>query len=144
MAHTGGLAGRRALMDVAEQFGTWRSSRKRGEKIPRGLWQAAVRLAGHYSLDEIAATLSLDFGRLEKRVEAVTGARKRPGGSTAPVGYRGFVEVGTLGAGYPDGCTIEAVDRSGNKLSIHLKGSGCAQATEAAMRVATALWSNGR
>ena len=144
MARTRGGIGRRTLMDVEEQFRTWRSSRKRGQKIPRGLWQAAIELAGQYSLDEIATTLELNHGRLEKRVEATAHRQKRPSGTGAAAGHNRFVEVGAIGAGYPGECTVEAEDGDNKKLTVHLKGSECAQAVEIASYVAKELWSTSR
>ena len=64
MVQAGSSIGRRALLDVEEQFRLWRRNRKRGEKISKELWQAAVELAEQYSLDEISAVLGLDCERL--------------------------------------------------------------------------------
>lgn len=143
MARTGGSTGRRALTELEERFRSWRGTRKRGEKIPRTLWQSAVELVGPYSLEEIAAALSLDLGRLRKRVELTVHARKRPGGTASVVGHRGFVEVEPLlEAGYRDECTVEAEDGRGKKVTIHLRGS--ASVVEIATRIAKELWSTDR
>jgi hypothetical protein len=128
-------------MDVEEQFRSWRGSRKRGQKIPRGLWQSAVELAEQFSLDEIAATLALNYERLEKRVEATARREKNSSGTGAASGHGRFVEVAATGAGYLGECTVEAEDGACKKLTVHLKGSECAQAVEIATRVARELWS---
>ena len=144
MAQAGSSIDRRALLDVEEQFRSWRRSRKRGEKIPIGLWQAAVALAEQYSLDELSAALALDRERLEKRVEAALDRQSCPGSPTAATGHRVFMELGTLSTGYADECTVEVEDGAGKKLRMHFKGNGCAQAFEIARCVTNALWSAGR
>ena len=143
MARTNDIGNPGTLKDVAEQFDAWRDSRKRGEKIPQTLWQASVALSDRYSLETIASALTLDLGRLQKRVKA-SAVRTRVSDLGSSANSSGFVEVGTLGAGYADECRIEAIDRSGAKVSMHLKGGGCTQASEIATRIATALWGTGR
>jgi len=136
MARTDGLPGRQALLEVEEQLRSWRGSRKRGEKVPRELWRAAVELADRYSLDEIASTLALNRGRLEKHVKASARTAERPRSWVSTAG-QGFVEVGALSAGYPDECTVEAEDGAGRKLTVHLRGDGCRHAID----IAKAFWS---
>ena len=145
MARTDGSDDRRALMDVAERFRTWRRTRKHGEKIPLSLWQVAVELAGQYALDEIAVTLALDRERLNKRIETTAHRRSRASGTPLSASRGGFVEVASLaGAGYPDECTLEADDGEGKKLTLHLRGWGCAHAIELSTRIAKELWSTDR
>ena len=144
MAQAEKSIGRRALLDVEKQFRSWRRNRKRGEKIPIELWQAAVELAGQYSLDEISAALTLDCERLEKRVENASDRLPRPSGPTAATSHRGFMEVGTLSTSHPDECTVEVEDDAGKKLRMHFKGNGCAQAFELSRCITNALWSAGR
>jgi len=144
MAQAQRSIGRQTLLDVEEQFRSWRRDRKRGEKIPIELWQSAVELTGQYSLDDISAALALDYGRLEKRVEAVSHRQTCPSGDAAAASDRRFMEVGTLSTSYPDECTVEVEDGAGKKLKMHLRGDGCAQAFEIARCVANALWSMGR
>ncbi len=139
MVRSDGSHGRQGLMELEERLRSWRGSRKRGEKVPRELWQAAVALASRYSLDEIASTLALNRGRLEKQVK--TSART-PEGPRVSVSTRGqgFVEVGALSAGNLDECTVEAEDGAGRKLTVHLRGGGCRHAIE----IAKVFWSVSR
>ena len=141
MARRKGPVDRPTLVEVEEQFRSWRGSRKRGQKIPGELWQAAVELTEQYSLDEIATTLGLSYGRLEKRVETATRRQKGANGTGAASGHDGFVEVGTIGSDYRGECTVEAEDGGCKKLTVRLKGSGCAQAVEIVRCVAKELWS---
>jgi len=140
MARRDGSNGRQVLMDVEEQFRSWRGNRRRGEKIPRELWHAAVELSDRHTLDEIASTLALNRERLEKHVGATVRTQERPRTPVLDAGHGGFVEVGALSAGYPDECTVEAEDGAGRKLIVHLRGDGCRHAIE----IANAFWSLGR
>ena len=139
MARRDGSIGREALMEVEKRFRTWRGSRKRGEKIPRELWRAAVELTDGYSVEEIASSLALHCGRLEKRVKATARTEERPRASVSTAG-QGFVEIGALSAGYRDECTVEAEDGAGRKLTLHLRGEGCKYTIE----IAKVFWSLGR
>ena len=130
--------GRGALRDVEEQFRSWRKNRKHGGKIPLELWQAAVDLAKQYSLDEISTALSLDYGRLEKRVEAASHSQSRSSGESA--GRSRFMDAGTLRASSPGECAVEVEDGAGKKFRMHLRGDGCTQALEIARYVTNALW----
>ena len=120
---------RGALAEAERRFGAWREGRRRGQKIPKELWQAAVDLVGRYSPEQVADRLKLNNRRLEKHLEARHGGgveEQRSQGTRAT----GFVEVGRLGDGYADECTIEAEERSGWRLVVRLNGGACAQATE--------------
>ena len=128
---------RNVLADMERRLGAWRESRRRGQRIPRELWQTAVELSEHFSLAELADRLALNYERLEKRVEAGRAQRPVQERQTAPVPGTGFVEVARLGDGCPEACTIEADDGSGMKLSVRLNGGACARAAE----IVQALWS---
>ena len=122
--------GRRALMNLEEKFRSWRGSRRRGEKIPLELWHAAVELADHHTLDDIASTLELNRERLEKQVRATARTQERPRKPAFEAGHRGFVEVEASSPGYPDECTVESEDGTGRKLTMHLRGDGCRHVLE--------------
>jgi len=140
MTRRDGSNGRQVLMNVEEQFRSWRGSRRRGEKIPRELWHAAVELADRHTLDEIASTLALNRERLEKQVRATARTQERPRTPVLEAGHGGFVEVEAPSAGYPDECTVESEDGSGRKLTMHLRGDGCRHALE----ISKAFWGLGR
>jgi len=139
MARKNGLLVRQSLAEVEKRFRSWRDGRKRGEKIPQELWSAAVGLTERYSLDEIASTLTLHRGRLEKRVKAATRAQDRPRASVSKVD-QGFIDVGTLCGDYREACTVESEDGEGRTLTMHLHGAGCRQVID----IAKAFWSSGR
>ena len=99
---------------LAERFKTWRGSRRRGERIPEGLWQAAVELARRHGLSATAAMLKLSYYELKRRLGA--GSTSPPGGSRASV----FVEVPAMPLP-PRGeeCgTVELVQAGGARLIL--------------------------
>jgi hypothetical protein len=56
------------LNEVAEAFEQWRATRKRRDRIPESLWEAAGELAPFYSTFKISKTLRLDFKELKRRI----------------------------------------------------------------------------
>jgi len=57
-----------SLESVEEKFQSWRSTRKRGERIPSSLWEMAVSLADRYSVGLISRTLNLGWPSFQKRL----------------------------------------------------------------------------
>ena len=51
------------------RFQAWRGERKLGERIPRPLWDLAVRLAKLHGVSRTATALGLDYYTLKKRAE---------------------------------------------------------------------------
>ena len=72
---------------LAQRFETWRASRRRGERIPEELWQAAAERARRHGLSATAALLKLSYYDLKHRL--VAGGTSGRRGARAPV----FVEV---------------------------------------------------
>ena len=99
---------------LAQRFKAWRSSRRRGERVPEELWQAAVELARRQGLSATAAMLKLSYYDLKSRLAA--GGPSRSDGSGAAV----FVEVPAI-ALPPRGeeCgTVELVQAGGARLIL--------------------------
>ena len=105
------------LSEARSQFERWRTSRKRGTRIPEGLWRAAVEAARDHGVSKAAQTLGLDYYGLKKRLES-TAAVSESEGSTGP----GFVEI-PLFASAPE-CVLELEDAEGARLRIELV-DGC-------------------
>ncbi|MBW8004130.1 MAG: transposase family protein [Planctomycetes bacterium] len=135
-------AERRTLTEVEKQFRSWRSSRKRGSRIPQRLWQAAAELSEQHPISDIALTLGLDYTRLRRRVEPLPSLRTQLASDEVRPGRAGvrFVEVGMVPGRGTGECSVEAEDGRGKKLKMHLKGASCAEAVE----IAKALWGIGR
>ncbi|MDA1277154.1 MAG: hypothetical protein O2960_24335 [Verrucomicrobia bacterium] len=49
------------LQTVAQRLNAWRSTRRRGQRIPEDIWMAAVTLARAQGLNATAAALRLKF-----------------------------------------------------------------------------------
>src|SRR6516164_3264659 len=67
------------------RFEAWRRERKLGERIPRPLWDLAVRLAKVHGVSRTATALGLDYYGLQRRI----GTAAAPAPSSNPA----FVEV---------------------------------------------------
>lgn len=57
-----------SLQAVRDLFEHWRSTRKKKERIPTNLWEAAVDLSTSCTTFRIAKTLRLDFKELRRRI----------------------------------------------------------------------------
>ncbi|MEE9161491.1 MAG: hypothetical protein V3U35_00840 [Candidatus Neomarinimicrobiota bacterium] len=101
---------------VRQRLERWRRTRKKRSRIPEGLWNAAVQLAGRYGVNKTAQSLRLNYYELKKRLDAAPRA--------APVGREpiaSFVELASP-ALVPE-CLVELESPSGTKMRIHLKGT---------------------
>ena len=58
------------LESVIKQFEYWRASRKKRERIPEHLWDAAVCLCSDNSVSQITQILRLNYNDLKKKVLA--------------------------------------------------------------------------
>ena len=57
------------MQAVSVLFDEWRGTRKKRDRIPERLWQAAVELSPSYSTCEISKALRLDFKELKRRID---------------------------------------------------------------------------
>jgi len=57
-----------SLQATREAFEQWRSTRKKRDRIPDDLWEAAVDLSSSYSTCRIAKELRLDYKELKRRI----------------------------------------------------------------------------
>ena len=56
------------MQAVTVLFDQWRSTRKKRDRIPESLWEAAADLSPSYSTCQISKTLRLDFNELKRRI----------------------------------------------------------------------------
>ena len=95
------------------RFQAWRGERKLGERIPRPLWDLAVRLAKLHGVSRTATALGLDYYGLQRRTRAVA--------APAPSSNPAFVEVqAPIVAGKE--CRLEFDNGAGATLRVHLVG----------------------
>jgi len=77
------------LEDVARHIEQWRSSKKKGERVPQQLWSEALGLVDTYGISRISRTLRLSYTEFDKRRGIIEAGQRRqePGEDTA------FVEI---------------------------------------------------
>ena len=95
------------------RFQAWRRERKLGERIPRPLWDLAVRLAKLHGVSRTATALGLDYYGLQRR----TGTDAAPAPSSNPA----FVELpAPILVGKE--CRLEFDNGAGATLRVQLVG----------------------
>jgi hypothetical protein len=101
---------------VARGLEVWRTSAKRGRRIPEGLWAEAASLARTYGVSRVSAALSLSYYDLQRR------ARGRRGAKTQTAAQPTFIQlpVPTVGANLDHRGTVELVHDSGSRLILRL------------------------
>ena len=102
-----------AIDEVRSRFEAWRQNRQGRERIPDELWSAAIELARKNGINQTAAELHLDGGKLKRLM-----ARKVTSGKSAPA----FVELLPPRAVSLSECSIE-LEGSRGKIRIQLKGA---------------------
>jgi hypothetical protein len=77
------------LEEVARHVEQWRSSKKKGERIPQRLWNEALGLVDTYGISRVSRVLRLSYAELNKRRGIIEAEQRRqePGEDTA------FVEI---------------------------------------------------
>lgn len=122
------------LNAVIDAFKRWRDEKRPGEKIPQGLWQAAVSLHPRYSVYQISRALHLDFVDLRDRVGS--GKKVRAKGEKGAQ----FVQLPmAMGGGGVADCRVKV--RGGGKVRITVKLRAAAPGT--VLELLRELWSRG-
>ena len=105
------------LKQFQAQFENWRKTRKRRGFIPEALWDAAISLAGPYSLHQISKGLRLNQTSLKERVE---GSRNVTPEEAIP---NIFIELPPLNQPLlSEEFSLDLENATGAKMSIHVKG----------------------
>ena len=110
-----------ALQKARERFEAWRETRTQGDRIPKRLWNLAVKTAAKHGRHKTARALRLDYMGLKRRMPGVV--VKATGKSKAP----SFVEVRGADALSTGECVAWVEDPCGAKLRIDLRGLDAAQ-----------------
>jgi len=123
-----GLVGGRGLEDLEQRFKRWRESRKRGDRIPTQLWEAAAEMAREHGVPRIANRLRLNAVFLNRRME---GAASQAPASNADKVDTEFVELFAApplaaAAAVMRECVIELENERGAKMRVELNGAGLA------------------
>ena len=105
------------LKQVQAQFETWRKTRKSHGLIPEALWDAAISLAGPYSLHQISKGLRLNQTSLKERVKASRNVTPEESSPTA------FIELPPLNKPpISEEFSLDMENTVGAKMKIHVKG----------------------
>ena len=101
------------LLQAWRRFRAWRQRRSLGSRIPRPLWDLALRLVNRHGVSRTAAVLGLDYYSLKKRADSAA----RELASSRPA----FVELPPPVV-LTRQCQFELDNGSGATLRIHLVG----------------------
>ena len=110
-----------SLEDCAQRFKQWRVSRRRGARIPKALWAAAVELAKLHGAQRIAQALRVDVNGLTRRM-ARSGAA--PGKGERDTQFMELV-VPPMPAPVHE-CVVELRNARGARMRVELTGTGVA------------------
>ena len=105
--------------EVRARFEDWRKTRRGKARIPDELWSAAIAVARRDGINQTAAALRLDGGKLKRLMLAAKPLRRK----TMPPAT--FVELMNPHIGGLPECTIE-LEGQNRKLRIHWKGATAA------------------
>jgi hypothetical protein len=106
----------KTLMELGKALSSWRSRRRRGERIPRKLWDGATEAAVRYGSELVSERLDLDYRRLKERVSKSASEGLE---SSASV----FVELNAEGLSSGSACVVELEKGNGCRLRISLSAS---------------------
>ena len=104
------------LEEVAEHYERWRRNKKRGDRIPKPLWDEAIGLVETHGVSRVTRTLRLSATDLNKR-RGIVGTRQR---RQAPVAEAAFVQIEHTPIAAPDAQTqwMELERPDGMRLRI--------------------------
>lgn len=120
---------------VRSRFEQWRQTRQGKARIPDELWAAAIELARRNGINQTAAPLRLDGGKLKRLMLAAGASSQR----TAPPT---FVELRAPGGLAAESTVAEytlELEGHNRKLRIHCKGASAAELAA----LSRALWGLG-
>ena len=67
------------MKEVQEQFTNWRKTKSRkGSRTPKHLWEAAIKLHGDYSTNEIAKGLRVEHSKLKSLIAKTSKTKSTP------------------------------------------------------------------
>jgi hypothetical protein len=99
------------LESVQRRIQHWREKRKKGQKIPKELWEAACLLFPRYSIHEISQELKLDYVGLRNRIHPVPKEGNEP--------Y--FVELSMGRTRSEVDCKLKVRDGRGGRIKIKMR-----------------------
>jgi len=103
------------LEQVRADLEAWRGQRRKGDRIPEGVWGRAARAVRQHGLNPVSRALRLDYYELKRRARRCEAQR-----AGAPV----FVELSAGSAGEEQrteagvACVVELEKSNGTRLRI--------------------------
>jgi hypothetical protein len=105
------------LEEVQQLFEEWRRNKRRRDRIPAALWEAAVSLSGQHSSNKISKLLRLNHTAVRDCIGAHKQGEKSQGNAPA------FIELAMSPSATVGECTIEMERPDGERMKICFKGS---------------------
>lgn len=103
------------LQTARREFDRWRSTRRRGARIPESLWQLALDMASAHGVSKAAQALQLDYYGVKRRLGAA-GARASTAATTE------FVALSLPATTGGARCQVELEDDFGARLRVEVSG----------------------
>ena len=98
---------------VRGRLTNWRGQRRRGQRIPQGLWAAAVRAGRRHGVYRVSRALGLDYGSLKRRIDEGWGEGMGQSEAEAM-----FVELSGPRPEAGGRCVVELEKGNGAKLRV--------------------------
>ncbi len=96
----------------------WRGRRKRGERIPRAVWERAAEAARQYGVIRVSRALGLDYNHLKRRT------REGEAAAVTPARFMELPEgLAEVGRGREGGlaCIVELEKCNGTRLRLSVR-----------------------
>jgi hypothetical protein len=106
------------LEEVQQQFEQWRRHRKKRDRIPSALWEAAASLSEQHSAHQISKLLHVNHTDVRDHIREYRESNRiqRPHEGS-------FVELGLLSPASLSECIIEMEKPGGARMKISIKGT---------------------
>ncbi len=98
-----------AIERVQSQFAQWRAHKRPRDRIPEGLWRAAVEAAQRHGVHAVSRAVRLEHAALSRRVA------DRAGGEAEAFAFMEWADMPSAAGG---GCVIEMEKSNGTRLRI--------------------------
>lgn len=97
---------------VRAQFESWRAQKRKGERIPEPLWQAAEQAARKHGIHPVSHAVRLDYTHLKRRVRGAQTCCEGAGRQAE------FIELEESVPSEGAGCIVELEKGNGTRMRI--------------------------
>ena len=108
------------LEEAQRRFASWRSTGRKGRRIPEELWQVATLAAKELGVNPVSRAIGLDYTRLKRRVARSDGVSPQTKTSPTTIGPT-FVELAMDTVTRIAECVVEFEGARG-KFTLRLAG----------------------